>query len=365
VGQSVFWGIGPGAGRTRCVGRRASRAQSAAARAHRKCAIVGTTPARALGMVGRRRSRIGQVVVTVLLASLLLGLGSLVAIKQVPSFGPWLADSLRTVVGTEAVTCLEELSSKLEDGYHRIVRARAVPRTLEQAQPALSLDVGQPLPRPSPSSPSSPPLQRRAQFRPTNVPPMLPRVAASGDGQWRAVTDPFRPNAEPILFATLLHPDDKRPWAEVFVVAVAVSEIRLHAVAGTVEPEATTPPGKSYVRRGLIPVEHQSSLLAAFNGGFMTKHGRHGMHVDGVTLVSPRSHLCTLMGFEDGSLLIGTWKALEGEVQRAELAARLAFWRQGAPCMYEADVLNARLQDDSRAATRDFFYLVRRESSGP
>jgi hypothetical protein len=58
-----------------------------------------------------------------------------VAIHQLPWFGPWLADTLRSMVGAEAVTWLEELSSDIEDNCNRLFRSRSRPRSLEQAQP--------------------------------------------------------------------------------------------------------------------------------------------------------------------------------------------------------------------------------------
>ncbi len=304
-------------------------------------------------------------------AVVVLTVGSLLAIKQVPWFGPWLANGLRAVIGTEAVTCLEELSAKIEDSYNRVVRTRTAPRSLEQAQPALSFDTSHAEPPPPTlARPPKTPVPVAAvvpPFRPNDVSAMHSHVAAKGDGSWRAVTDPYRPEAEPILFATLLHPDPKRPWAEVFVVAMPVAGIRLYAVAGTAEPEATTEVGRDYVRSGLIPIAHQPQLLAAFNGGFMTRHGRHGMRVEGVTLVSPRPHLCTVLGLQDGSLRIGTWKAMQGDVERAERDRSLVFWRQGAPCMYEAGVLNPRLRDEkvrNWGATIDGDVVIRRSAAG-
>jgi hypothetical protein len=166
------------------------------------------------------------------------------------------------------------------------------------------------------------------------------------------------------LFATLLHPDLKRPWAEVFIVALPVSLVRLHAVAGTIEPEATTQAGQRYVRHGLVPREQQAALLAAFNGGFMTKHGQHGMHVDGVTLVPPKPRLCTILGLQDGSLAVGSWRKLSEQAARE---SNVSFWRQAAPCMYEDGQLNPALRDEgvkNWGATIDGDVVIRRSAVG-
>lgn len=45
-----------------------------------------------------------------------------------------------------------------------------------------------------------------------------------------------------------------------------------------------------------------------FNGGFETEHGEHGMFVHPVTLVPAKRGLCTIVGFEDGQVRIGTWE---------------------------------------------------------
>jgi hypothetical protein len=108
-------------------------------------------------------------------------------------------------------------------------------------------------------------------------------------------------------------------------------------------------------------------LLAAFNGGFMTKHGRHGMHVDGVTLVSPRPMLCTVLGLDDGTLRIASWRALKDEAARATREAQLVFWRQAAPCTYEQGRLNPLLEDESVrnwGATIDRDVVIRRSAIG-
>ncbi|HVY31952.1 MAG TPA: hypothetical protein VHB79_35700 [Polyangiaceae bacterium] len=285
------------------------------------------------------------------------------AIHVFPGAGPWLANGLRSVIGSDAVTWLEEASADLEDGARRLFGSRRRSRTLEQAEPAQV----QPDRRGTEPKPAALLAPQEPRFAPIDVGPLERRVAAAGDGQWRAVTDPARPEADPLLFATLLHPDAKRPWAEVFVVVMPVERVRVHAVAGTIEPEATTAAGLEAVRSGLVPRTQRGALLAAFNGGFMTRHGQHGMYVDGVTLVSPKRHLCTFWGMRDGSLEIGTWRKLVERVERAEAAQQLLFWRQAAPCMYEQGRLNAALRDEdvkNWGATLDGSVVIRRSAVG-
>lgn len=294
------------------------------------------------------------------------GVGALLllrlAVHRLPWLGPWLADQLRAVVGNDAVTWLEETSARLEDRARRAVSVRVGPRTLDRAEPNSA---------PSGAAIGAGPARAESaaatRFVPRDVGPLSTRMAAAGDGQWRPVSDPARPGAETLLFETLLHPDLKRSWAEVFVVAMPVSAVRLYAVAGTVEPQSTTPAGSSYVRTGLIPPERRAALLAAFNGGFMTKHGQHGMSVDGVVLVPAKPQLCTLLALSDGSLQIASFRALGPAAAGAEREGRLVFWRQGAPCMYESGRLNPLLADEqvrNWGATIDGDVVIRRSAVG-
>lgn len=287
-----------------------------------------------------------------------------VAVHQLPWFGPWLADALRSVVGVPAVTWLEELSADIEDTSQRLFREHSKPRSLEQAQPGLD----QAGPEVARAGSAVPPAAESAEpaFHPRDVGPLHPQLAAKSDGEWRAVVDPARPEDPALLFATLIHPDRLRPWAEVFVVAADLSMLRLHAVAGTVEPEAMTAEGRAHQRRGLIPREQHGRLLAAFNGGFMTKHGHHGMHVGGVTLVPPQARLCTVLGLSD-AVRVGSWRSLAGEAQRAEREGQLLFWRQAAPCLFEGGVINPLLRDENVrnwGATIDGKVVIRRSAVG-
>ena len=138
-------------------------------------------------------------------------------------------------------------------------------------------------------------------------------------------------------------------------------------VAGTVEPAASTAPGRAYARHGLIRREHRARLLAAFNGGFMAKHGQHGMHVDGVTLVPPQpQQLCTILGLTDG-VRIGAWRSLAEEARLAEQDGRLVFWRQAAPCMFENGRINPLLRDENArnwGGTIDCKVVIRRSAVG-
>src|SRR5690606_10695021 len=128
-----------------------------------------------------------------------------------------------------------------------------------------------------------------------------------------------------------------RSWAEVFVVAMDTRAIELHMLAGTKEPVATEPEAANISRPGVIPEAHRSTVLAAFNGGFKTEHGKYGMAVDGVTLIAPRNDVCTLALLQDSSIRIASWPKL------AALEKDMVFWRQTPACMYEEGLLHPNL----------------------
>jgi hypothetical protein len=113
-------------------------------------------------------------------------------------------------------------------------------------------------------------------------------------------------------------------------------QLELHIAPGTVEPRSGTPDA-SGLRSGLIAKEQQADLVAAFNGGFKAEHGRHGMRTAGVTLLPPRDAMCTVAGYADDSVRIGTWSRLSG------VQGEMRWFRQTPPCMVEEGVLHRGL----------------------
>jgi hypothetical protein len=133
-----------------------------------------------------------------------------------------------------------------------------------------------------------------------------------------------------------LHPDPIRPWSRLWLFALDLEQLELHVVAGTVEPKTTRPEALA-LRTGLIPESDRARSVVAFNGGFKAEHGKHGMRTGGVTLLPPRNDVCTIAGFADGTLRIGTWSVL------TELAEAPVWFRQTPPCMVEAGRLHRGL----------------------
>lgn len=315
------------------------------------------------------RSRSRWLFVAAMLGVSLVG-GSWFAIRSVPWFGPMLADGLRAVLGSERVTQLEELVADVEDRVQRVAsNGRA--RSLSESTPEDLLSAPMhPAAAARPDAPGLPavgePLSRSLSrdepaevtvTRPADVAPLYPRVASPEDGRWQAV--PVRATSEPVLYRTILHPDAERAYAELFVFALDLSKVSVHAVAGSVEPRS--PAGTKAARPGVVPERDRERLIAAFNGGFKAEHGHFGMMVDGTVLLAPKPRSCTFAALPDGELRIATWTALESD------ASRFSWWRQTPGCMVEDGVLHPGLRDpDSRnwGATLEGKTVIRRSAVG-
>jgi hypothetical protein len=296
------------------------------------------------------------------LGLLLLGMASLaglwVAVHRLPWMGPWVADSLRAIVGKDAVTRLEEWAYGAEDRWNRVARRGEPPKAYWQVSPASSS---------LPAAVATARTSRPASFRPENVGPVHQSWSAPGDGDWIPIPNPRRASAVPVLYKTLLHPDRNRSWAELFVVAVDLRQVDLGMVLGYQEPASTTRDGleklrhRTPARPALIPPEDQGAVLAVFNGGFKTEHGAYGAMVDGITVVAPRKRACAVALLRDGSVRVQSWERLEPEL------SEMVWFRQAPSCMLEDGKLHPGLLNPntmSWGATLDGDTVIRRSAVG-
>lgn len=286
-------------------------------------------------------------------------------VRFVPWGGPVVADTLRAVIGDRGVTWLEESWAAVEDLSRRVTRLRAPPRRLGDVSPALApLPPSEELATPAAGGSGEPAVGGATESvlfpPPAPAVPPFAKVAAVDDGRWYPVADPERPHAPPFAYRTLIHPDPQRSFAELFLVALPVPQISLHVVAGTAEPETSNPLAEGLAHRGLIDPADESQLLAAFNGGFKARHGRHGMLVDDVLLVPMRIGMCTISGGASAALRIASW-------QQDEVAQAGAWYRQTPPCMIEQGVLHPGLANpESRkwGSTLEGETVIRRSALG-
>jgi hypothetical protein len=275
--------------------------------------------------------------------------------------GPLVANSLRALVGDDKVAKLEDFVYGAEDGVNRLLKKNEPPKTywkVPESSPPQAVASASAAPSAAPPGRAPDP----SVFSPVNPGPALKDWSAPGDGEWVGIKDVRHPDESPRMYKTLLHPDKGRSWAEVFVVAIDLKQVELYPVLGTQEPQPDSDEAKKYVREGRIPATKQATLIAAFNGGFMTEHGGYGMKLDGVTIAKPKARACTIAFYKDDSMRIASWPALSPS------ETDMLWFRQTPECMWENGKLHAGLEAGSGlkkwGSTVDGETVIRRSGIG-
>jgi hypothetical protein len=268
---------------------------------------------------GRRwAKRIGQ---TTLVCALLLG-GLWYATHRVRWLGPAIADGLRSVLGPGPVAWMEDVAYAIQDRVN-MWRYDGEPPTVFWEPPVL----------PGASAPAA---QEEPRFAPPRFDPPFAEVATPADGIWLPVVDPRHPEAPARMYKSLVHPDKRRGFAALAIVAANLEAFDLHLVAGTSEPLSNLNIDPAQ-RSGLVAREHNELLFAAFNGGFKATHGQYGMMLGGVEFLPPRDLACTFVRYNDGRYRIATWSDMKGEFPL------MSFYRQTPPCLVEDGKLHDAL----------------------
>ncbi len=279
-----------------------------------------------------------------------LGLALWIAIHRVEWLGPWLADLGRSIVGNDAIAKLEDWAYGAQDRINLSTRA--------DEKPTAHWDVPE-----MPPSLTEPDVAKLVypRFVPKDVPAMFESFAAPGDGKWVPMVDPHLPDEPPPMWKTLLHPDKKRGWALVAVVAVDLAQVRLHLVAGMYEPMTKLPEAKAHVRTGVIVPADLPRALAAFNGGFKATHGNFGMKAEGVLFIEPRKNACTVAAYPSDVLKIRSWEELEPSRDQ------MVWFRETPACMFEQGAMHKGLTVEENTmwgATLDKDTVIRRSAIG-
>lgn len=119
---------------------------------------------------------------------------------------------------------------------------------------------------------------------------------------WQPIATINRDSLKPVIQIASVNPDPNRKYAVVHLAKIDTSLVTLGAVAGTKEPSSEVGmPGT-----GVIPntVIQNSSLIAAFNGGFQYRDGQYGMILDGTTFLPLKNNLATLIVDKNGKINI-------------------------------------------------------------
>ncbi len=208
--------------------------------------------------------------------------------------------------------------------------ASAQPAATARAHGAADAGAGRPIDGdPGPAEPGP-----RTDFPPPPFEAMHERTAQPTDGRWQPYPEGTAPD-DAVLFRSEVHPHPYKRYVFTIAIAADLSRLELHLVAGTDEPKSDALSKEA--RPGLIPERDHAALVAVFNGGFMERHGGHGMMLDGVELVPPRAERCTVALYRDGRVRVRSWEALS-----AELGAMHSY-RQSSPCLIEQGELHPEL----------------------
>ncbi|NUP11723.1 MAG: hypothetical protein HOW73_37225 [Polyangiaceae bacterium] len=308
------------------------------------------TPAKAKAPRSRARTWLRRVGIGALVGTPIAALGLWIAIHRVEWLGPWLADTGRSIVGNDAIAKLEDWAYGVQDEYNQMTRGDEAPEArweIPELPPSLKDENASKI--------------RYPRFVPETVGPMHTSFKAPGDGEWVPMVDPRQADEPPPMWKTLLHPDKKRGWALVAVVAMDLRQIRLHLVAGTMEPMTQLKDAKAHKRTGVIPDADVATALAAFNGGFKTTHGNYGMKAEGTLFVEPRGRACTVAAYDGDVLKIGSWEALENTRDD------MVWFRQAPMCMYEDGTMHKGLLAEENTlwgSTLDKDTVIRRSAIG-
>jgi hypothetical protein len=304
-----------------------------------------------------RRLAIGLAVTTVGIGGVWYG------IHHIPGFGPALTDGVRAVVGPGVIAWIEDTVYGIEDDINVWRHKNDAPETFWDV-PASAQAVGSagvPVIAPAPASsanPNTPTNPHTGAFPPPRFEPPFPTVATPADGVWLELEEGRRGDDRPMLAKSIVHPDKRRPFAAVAVVAMDLTRINLQLVAGTTEPLSEKV--SLAERPGVIPAADHADLIAVFNGGFKALHGQYSMMLGGKIFLPPRDIACTVSLYRDGSIRIRTWPVVSST--QSDMVA----YRQTPPCLVEQDVLNTKLTESTKnwGATVSGETVIRRSSIG-
>mgnify|MGYP001593701484 FL=1 len=276
---------------------------------------------------------------------LLGGGGTSYAISQRPELGAQIADVLRSVLGDKSVASLETFVFQVQDNVRKLEyqvtgKKPASPWSLTpiptQIIVAVAPTLAETTPTPSPSQPqpTRPAVTPKANINLVGVTWPPPNITnrmgmLEDEGIW--VPYIYDSSGRVAAYRTFLQPDRERPYVVTAVVVFNLSVTRLGYVPGTIEPASTA----KFYRPGTIPMEDKQPgvLLAAFNGGFQTRHGNFGVMHDTFVLVPPRPDIATLALYHDGRITITPWDAKLYDNKEVRT------WRQnGAMLIYNNEI---------------------------
>jgi hypothetical protein len=274
--------------------------------------------------------------------------------KYIPVIGAEGADLLRGIIGDEAVSQLEMSYYQLNDSVQRLkynlglFTPANVQLSLPTVTPSLTIiPITDSIP--TATSEYGKAFSNTPTFQAMPVPwhPLLvtPLSQAMGEGVWAPYLQDYKGTS--VGFKTFVQPDAGRPYTLVAVIAMDLTSVHIHYVLGRDEPASQTLGD----RTGMIPVTDVDSkiLLAAFNGGFKSRHGQFGAMADGQVAIPARAGLGTLALYASGDIKLGEW----GTAITA--SPDMISYRQNGPMVIRSGKVNPVIYSNS---PQDWGYTV-------
>jgi len=134
---------------------------------------------------------------------------------------------------------------------------------------------------------------------PTAIQPIA-SPAVPGEGQWRPAGRLI--DGIPAVYETDLRPDTVHTSV---VTAVAWMDTKL--LGATLYSGSTIPGGGPYQVTAPVQPQAATTLVAAFNAGFLMNDAGGGYYVQGKTVVPLRPGAASFVVYKDGSVTIGAW----------------------------------------------------------
>ncbi len=340
------------------------------------------------GPNGLRRSLRVLLFASTILVLLVAGLAVIPVVS--PDTGAAVADELRAWLGPQPVAELESLAFQIQDNANQILVR------LGFSRPQLTWETGpqNTISSPIPGAPETPgnsgdgflpavvaaatPTAQAANSAPAvesdgetddRLPASrrlpgnsaaalaLPTPTAPAVTTFTALTTTVTwqdfgptPNGQPVLARAAMQPDLTRPFAQVALVRIDLTQTLLHVVPGTVEPIAARGVAP-FARPGVIPGDQAvaGSLIAAFNGGFKAINGAYGMMWNGITILPPQPGLATVALYADGHVRIGDWG------RDLTLSPDMVAYRQNCPLLVDGGAINPAVYNEN---PREWGYTV-------
>ena len=244
----------------------------------------------------------------------------------------WAVDSVRAIVGDDAVAWAEAKVWELRDKYEqwRYFAGRSGTDAHDEVKSDADLLVPH----------SIDPTQAGVDggYWPPQEVPTLFKEPEEGEGEWQ----PYQPSwlhridgAPPAFYKTFIRPDAQRPYSKIILVAMDTRQLDLGMEAGVEDPKPTV---GSFHGAGRMPRDPwiASHAVAAWNGGFKTEHGHYGMMLRKHILLPPVPTAATAVVEDDGRFGMGAWGPTR------EIPADLLSYRQNMDPLIDDGIINPR-----------------------